>query len=111
MRTSEERTQELHRRMELRRRQQARRRFRLSCAAAGAALLVLVIAVAFAAAGLSPVLPGQAPGEAAASIFAEHDALGYVVIALLAFCLGVLFTVSCFRLRRHMEEDGDDREH
>ena len=40
--------------------------------------------------------------------------LGYAVIGVLAFALGIVFTMFCFRLRRWREdsekEDGDDRE-
>ncbi len=43
--------------------------------------------------------------------FEERAILGYVVVALVALCLGVLVTLFCFRLKRHMEEEGkrDDR--
>ena len=37
-------------------------------------------------------------------------ALGYIVIGLLAFLLGVCVTVLCFRLRQMNREDGQDRE-
>lgn len=38
-------------------------------------------------------------------------ALGYVAVALVALCLGVVVTLFCFRLKRHMEKEGkrDDR--
>ena len=39
------------------------------------------------------------------------DALGYVLAALLAFALGVSFTVFCVRLKKHLgkKEKDDDR--
>ena len=46
----------------------------------------------------------------AASIFHSGAALGYIVIALLAFLLGVCVTVLCFRLRQMNREDGQGRE-
>ena len=47
----------------------------------------------------------------AANIFAENGVLGYIVVALVALVLGVLVTLFCFRLKRHMEKEGksDDR--
>ena len=48
--------------------------------------------------------------ETAASIFHGGAALGYIVIGLLAFLLGVCVTVLCFRLRQMSREDGQDRE-
>ena len=48
--------------------------------------------------------------ETAASIFHGGAALGYIVIGLLAFLLGVCVTVLCFRLRQMSREDGQDKE-
>lgn len=50
--------------------------------------------------------------QTTASIFADSAAGGYVLLALLAFALGVCVTVLCFRLRvfhEENEEDSDDR--
>ena len=38
------------------------------------------------------------------------DALGYIVIGLLAFLLGVCVTILCFRLRQMSREDGQNEE-
>ena len=69
----------------------------------------LVIALALVVAN-TPV-QSQTAGAAgfAASMLAGHAALGAIVVAILAFCLGVLVTVFCFRLRRQREEECDDR--
>ena len=48
--------------------------------------------------------------ETAASIFHGGAALGYIVIGLLAFLLGVCVTVLCFRLRQMNREDTQDGE-
>ena len=105
MRTSEERVAELHRRMEGMRQAKARRRYRLTCAAACAGGLIVA---ALSAVGVSrlPVQTNAAFGGAAGSIFACHEALGYIVVSLLAFVLGAMVTVFCVRLRRHMEKKG-----
>ena len=108
MRTSEERVQELHRRMNTMEKAKSHRRVQLMCAAACTACLAITIAMALIIASLPIQAPGEITGSAAASIFADHTSLGYVVVALLAFCLGALVTVFCFRMKKHMKENQDD---
>lgn len=108
MRTSEERVQELHRRMNAMEKAKSRRRYQLMCAAACTTCLVITFAMALVIASLPIQSPGEITGSAAASIFAEHASLGYVVVALLAFCLGALVTVFCFRMKKHMKENQDN---
>ena len=48
--------------------------------------------------------------ETAASMYGGGAALGYIVIGLLAFLLGVCVTVLCFRLRQMNREDGQNEE-
>ena len=108
MRTSEERVQELHRRMNAMEKAKSRRRYQLMCAAACTACLAITIAMALVIASLPIQSPGEITGSAAASIFADQASLGYVVVALLAFCLGALVTVFCFRIKKHMKENQDD---
>ena len=103
MRTSEERIQELHSRMAaLRARDNRRSRI------AEAGLVVLALAAALTIAVLVGLFPVKAPAEggggAMASIFAGHEALGYIVVSLAAFLLGALVTVLCFRLDRRRKE-------
>ena len=108
MRTSEERVQELHRRMDAMEQAKNRRRYLLLCAAACTASLALTVAIALVIAYLPFRSPGEITGSAAASIFADHASLGYVVVALLAFCLGALVTVFCFRMKQHRKESRDN---
>ena len=110
MRTSEERVQELHRRMNAMEKARNYRRYRFICAAACTACLTITVVMALVIAQLPIQAPGEAVGSATASIFLNHAALGYVVVALLAFCLGVLVTLFCFRMKKHMKEkENDDR--
>ena len=111
MRTSEERIEELHRRMKKRENDKNNRSFMLKSGAVCAAGLAITVAMAFVI-SKAPGFDSDAdmtgiPG----SIIAAHAALGYVAIGLLAFCLGVSVTVFCFRLRKHSEDKGDDRKH
>ena len=111
MRTPEERVTELHRRMEDMRRGIIRRKTIGACAGICAACLAAAVGFATMIARTPVQTPTQTGGGATASIFAEHAALGYVVAALAAFCLGVLVTLLCFRLKQRMEkeEKHDDR--
>ena len=107
MRTSEERVRELHRRMGVMEREKGRRRVMLMSAAACTACLAVTVVLALVIASLPVQAPGGINGSAAASIFADNASLGYMVVAQLAFCLGALVTVFCFRIRMHMEESQD----
>ena len=112
MRSHEERVAETKRRIAKIEREKRLRRNTITMASAVAACLALLI-------GASPAMPGIAAHlqtgdysgfETAASIFHGGAALGYIVIGLLAFLLGVCVTVLCFRLRQMNREDGQDRE-
>ena len=104
MRTSEERISELHRRMVQMEEEKSRRLYRVKAASIGAACAVLTLLLAFLISQVPVRIPEGEIGGAAASIFAENEVLGYIVTAFLAFCLGALATILCFRLKRGTEE-------
>jgi len=110
MRTSEQRVGELHRRMKLRRRARARRN-RMIGVSAVALCLAAALIFAVGVSRSSVQIHGLNAGGVTASIFAEHEALGFVLVALVAFCLGALVTVLCHRLasRRDDRERWDDQ--
>lgn len=107
MRTTDERVSAVQRRtlhLQKIRRLQLRNRA-LSVAACAASVIVLV--------GMGIAIPGieerysQAPIDlngAAGSIFSATPGLGYVVIAVVAFLLGVCVSLLCIHLRRQSEE-------
>ena len=118
MRSNEERVVEVMRRIAEKERQKKLRRSRITAVSAVAACLVLIV-------GLSLFMPGIAgqlrPGgysdyEMVASMFGENGALGYIIIGLLAFLLGVCVTILCFRIRllnreeQSVEDKKEDRE-
>ena len=107
-RTSEERISELHRRMTAMEKNRNRNRYRIiSTAVCAACLAVTVImAVVIAQLPVQAVSPGI--GGASASSFVDHTVLGYIVVALIAFCLGALVTVLSFRMKKHAEEKEKD---
>ena len=105
MRTSEERVAELHRRMEAMKRAKACRKYVQTCTTACAACLVVTVLLALGVSRLPLSTHNGSAGGATASIFAGTQALGYIVVALLAFILGAMVTVLCYRMRRHMEKE------
>ena len=112
MRSHEERVAETKRRIAARQREKRLRRNTITIASAVAACLALLIGASLAMPGIAAsIQTGNYSGlETAASIFHGGAALGYIVIGLLAFLLGVCVTVLCFRLRQMNREDGQDRE-
>lgn len=113
MRTSDERVAELHKRMDTLKKDRDDRNFRVWSAVAVAAAFALTIGLAVLIAKLPFKMPETEMDGAAASIFAENEALGIIVAAILAFTLGAMVTVFCFRLKKHQEEkqNDDSRDH
>ncbi len=109
MMTSEERVLELHRRMNNYTQEKRSRSFRVISVAMFAACLALTFALAGMIAAVPPYSASVNEGIAAASVFAEHEALGYAVIALIAFFLGSMVTIFCYRIRRQLDEDNGSK--
>ena len=112
MRSHEERITETKRRIAARQREKRLRRDKITMISAVAACFALLIGASLAMPGIAAnIQTGNYSGfETAASIFHGGAALGYIVIGLLAFLLGVCVTVLCFRLRHMSREDEQDRE-
>ena len=112
MRSHEERVAEAKRRIAKIEREKRLRRNTITMASAVAACLALLVGASLAMPGITAnIQTGDYSGfETAASIFHGGAALGYIVIGLLAFLLGVCVTVLCFRLRQMSREDGQDKE-
>lgn len=111
MRSHEERVAETKRRIAKMEREK-RRRNTVTMASAVAACLALLIGASFAMPGIAAsIQAGDYAGfETAASMYGGGAALGYIVIGLLAFLLGVCVTVLCFRLRQMNREDDQNKE-
>ena len=112
MRSHEERVAEAKRRIAKIEREKRLRRNTITMASAVAACLALLIGVSLAMPGIAASIQtgNYAAFETAASMYGGGTALGYIVIGLLAFLLGVCVTVLCFRLRQMDREDGQDKE-
>ena len=108
---SEQRIEAMHRRaMEI---EKNRRivRARVAGAAAVCASVLLIIAAAF---NIPQIINNGAGGETTeftGSLFSNTPVLGIIVIGILAFVLGTLVTILCFRLRSWIKdaspEDGN----
>ena len=111
MRSHEERVAETKRRIAKIEREK-RRRNTVTMVSAVAACLALLVGASFAMPGIAArAQAGDYAGfETAASMYGGGAALGYIVIGLLAFLLGVCVTILCFRLRQISREDGQDEE-
>ena len=112
MLSHEERVVETKRRIAKIEREKRLRRDKITMISAVAACLALLIGASLAMPGIAAnIQTGNYSGfETAASMYGGGAALGYIVIGLLAFLLGVCVTVLCFRLRQMSREDGQDRE-
>ena len=111
MRSHEERVAETKRRIAQIEREKRLRRNTITMVSAVAACLALLIGASLAMPGIAAsIQTGDYAGfETAASMYGGGAVLGYIVIGLLAFLLGVCVTVLCFRLRQMSREDGQDR--
>ena len=111
MRSHEERVAETKRRIAKIEREKRRRRNTITMASAVAACLALLIGASLTMPGISASIQiGDYSGfETAASMYGGGAALGYIVIGLLAFLLGVCVTVLCFQLRQMNREDNQDK--
>ena len=112
MRSLEERVAETKRRIAARQREKRLRRNTITMASTVAACLALLIGASLAMPGIAARIQiGDYSGfETAASIFHSGAALGYIVIGLLAFLLGVCVTVLCFRIQQLSRENAQDKE-
>ena len=113
MRSYEERVAETKRRITKMEREKRRRRNTITMASAVAACLALLAGVLIAMPGMTAQLqPDSCTGfETAASMYGGSDALGYIIVGLLAFLLGVCMTILCFRLRQMERDEKDEGQH
>ena len=109
MRTNEERIAALHGRASQLKQERRNQQFAAICAVSGAVCLGFLSGMAVLMRGFSVnnFLDG-ASDAMNASIFSESSSLTYIVIAILAFLLGITVTVFCYRMKKWLDEK--DRE-
>ena len=105
MRTNEERINLMHQRalrIEQENREKKIRWMQLGSAGLALAMTILLALIMPRFAQLS--IEGSIPANMNASIFAQSETLSYVVIAIIAFILGVAVTIFCYYLKRSLED-------
>ena len=112
MRSLEERVAETKRRIAKMEQEKRLWRNTVTMASAVAACLALLIGASLAMPGIAAHIQTDdySGFETSASMYGGGAALGYIVIGLLAFLLGVCVTVLCFRLRQMNREDDQNKE-
>ena len=107
MRSNEERITEVKRRIAEKEYKKRLRREWAVAVCGVAACLAVIVGVSLSMPDIvSRIEMGTASNfETAATILGGSAALGYIVVGLLAFVLGVCVTVLCFRIGRLNEEE------
>ena len=109
---NEERIAEVKRRIAKKEQQHRLRRRRIVSAVCIAACFAVIVGVSFVMPGIiGRIEPGSSLGfETAATILGGGTALGYMVIGLLAFILGVCVTILCFRIHQLNKEEQTEKQ-
>lgn len=112
MLSHEERIAEVKRRTAEKERQKRLRRRWIAAVSGVAACLAVIVGVSLSMPGIvEQIEPGTFSGfETAATMLGGSAALGYIVIGLLAFVLGVCVTILCFRVRLLNREEQPDEQ-
>ena len=109
MRTTDERLAAAKRRAEEIKRQERSLRSRIAAVSGAAACLAAILGLALAMPSVAARFSGaDYYGGMTASLF-TGESLGYLLVGLLAFALGVCVTVLCVRLHeRERDEDSEE---
>ena len=107
MRSNEERIAEVKRRIAEKEYKKRLRREWAAAVCCVAACLAVIVGVSLSMPDtVSRIEKGTSSGlETAATMLGGSTALGYIVVGLLAFVLGVCVTVLCFRIRQLDKEE------
>jgi len=107
MRTDAERLEAMHKRAEEISTEDLDRKKKIYYIAASAVGLAAVIALAFLIPSINTnIVENSADIGMNASIFSDSNVLGYIVIGVAAFLLGIALTIFCYRIGR-MQKDQD----
>ena len=110
MRTTDERLAAAKRRAEEIKRQGRSRRSRIAAVSGAAACLAAILGLALAMPSVTARFSGaDYYGGMTASLF-TGESLGYLLVGLLAFALGVCVTVLCVRLHERERDEGSEEE-
>lgn len=109
MRSHEERVAAVKRRIAEVEQQKKLHRNRFVMVSSISACLVLIVSLSVAMANIIKQITvgNYSVFEMTASIFGSGEALGYLLIGLTSFVLGICVTVLCFRIQKFQKEDAD----
>ena len=112
MLSHEERIAEVKRRIAEKEHQKRLRQARIAAVSGVAACLAVIVGVSLFMPGIVDRIElGTTSGfETAATILGGNAAIGYIVIGLLAFVLGICVTILCFRIRQLNNEEERDKQ-
>ncbi len=110
MRTNEERITALHMRVREMKTEKLNRRVKAAWFAGSVLGFVAIFICSFMTERMTMrMLPISTAGSFGASIFSDSSILGFLVIGIVAFLLGITVTIFCFYLKKWGEEhDGED---
>lgn len=105
MRTDEERIRAMHRRAAEISIENRHKKVRVIQIASAVCCCAAVILMAVLVPGVSGVTEsGSEAAELNASLFANSPAIGYIVIGIIAFILGITVTALCYQLKKWQDE-------
>ena len=106
MRTNEERIAAMHSRAAELAREKRKKQALIAGAASAAASLALILIIAVQIPHLLPVSTQVSGGSGmSGSIFSQNGALGYIVIGVIAFLLGICVTIFCLKLKQWRDSE------
>ena len=110
MRTNEERIRRIQKRTAEIRRQEEQKKQHLQDGICLAACLILIVLIGTYLPGMTSRLSYENAGtvSGAASLVGSNKALGYILMGVFSFLLGVCVTVLLYRLRRRKERKGEE---
>ncbi len=109
MRSTDERVKSALRGAKIRRRQQERRRIYILSGVSGVCSLCVVIVLALFMPSMMDGWSGMSITMGfSASIFSNTPSLGYIVLGVISFLLGISVTLLCILLRNRLREEEDD---
>lgn len=107
MRSHKERVDKVRRQIDASERQKSRRRSQMLIVTSTVVSLFVIV-------GLSVCMPdivrkvtrgSYGDLEMAASIFSNSEVIGYIIVGLISFLLGICVTILCFRARKLQQEN------
>ena len=106
MRSNEERIELMHQRAAQFKKEENDKKIRIIQTSSFGFALAMAVLLALFMPGLTGFsVQGSVPVGMNASIFAQKETLGFIVIAILSFLLGVAVTIFCFYLKKLYREN------